>query len=215
MSSVAVLTGILLALLIGAASPGPSFVLVSRVSISASRSEGLAAAFGMGVGGAAFGALALLGLTALLLQVDWLYLILKLAGGGYLIFLGLRIWRGAPEPLTMPEPGRARRRGLLRAFSLAFFTQVSNPKTAIVYASIFAALLPASPPLWMLIALPPLIFCVEAGWYAAVALVFSARRPRAVYLASKGWIDRLAGTVMAALGLRLVIDGFKETVTVR
>ena len=210
MSSVAALTGILLALLIGAASPGPSFVVVSRISISTSRFEGLAAALGMGVGGALFGSLALLGLTALLLQVEWLYLTLKLAGGAYLIYLGVRIWRGASEPLAMPEAGRAGRSGPLRAFGLALLIQISNPKTAIVYASIFAALLPASPPFWMLIALPPLIFCVEAGWYATVALVFSSRRPRSLYLASKAWVDRLAGSVMAVLGLRLVFDGLKR-----
>lgn len=210
MSSVAALTGILLALLIGAASPGPSFIIVSRISIAASRSEGLAAALGMGVGSAVFGSLALLGLTALLLQVAWLYLILKFAGGAYLIYLGFRIWRAASEPLVLPETGRAGRRGLLHAFWLALLIQISNPKTAIVYASIFAALLPAAPPLWMLVALPPLIFCVEAGWYAIVALVFSSKRPRSLYLASKAWIDRLAGSVMAALGLRLVIDGLKR-----
>ncbi len=210
MSGVAALTGILLALLIGAASPGPSFITVSRISIAASRSEGLAVALGMGVGGAVFGSLALLGLTALLLQVAWLYLILKFAGGAYLIYLGVRIWRAASEPLVLPETGRAGRRGLLRAFWLALLIQISNPKTAIVYASIFAALLAAAPPLWMLVALPPLIFCVEAGWYATVALVFSASGPRSIYLASKAWIDRLAGSVMAALGLRLVIDGLER-----
>jgi len=55
-------------------------------------------------------------------------------------------------------------------------------------------------------ALPPLIFVIEAGWYAVVALAFSSERPRAAYLRSKFWIDRLAGAVMGALGVRLVVD---------
>jgi threonine/homoserine/homoserine lactone efflux protein len=94
----------------------------------------------------------------------------------------------------------------LRSFGIGLTTQISNPKTAIVYASIFAALLPASPPTWILLALPPAVFLVETGWYAIVAVAFSAGRPRAVYLRSKAWIDRLAATVIGALGIRLVMD---------
>lgn len=200
-----VFLSILGALLLGAMSPGPSFVLVSRLSIAASRRDGLAAAVGMGVGGAMFAGLALVGLTALLMQVAWLYLGLKIAGGAYLIYLGFRIWRGAREPLAVAA-GDAVSRNLPRSFAVALVTQLSNPKTAVVYGSIFAALLPPAPPLWMLLTLPPLIFCIEAGWYSAVALAFSAEKPRAAYLRSKTWVDRAAGAVMAALGIRLLIE---------
>jgi threonine efflux protein len=77
----------------------------------------------------------------------------------------------------------------------------------VIYGSIFAALLPAHPSLWMCLALPPLILLVEAGWYVVVALAFSSARPRAAYLRSKRWIDRVAGSVMGALGMRLIVDG--------
>jgi threonine/homoserine/homoserine lactone efflux protein len=205
MEHVPVFLSILGALLLGAMSPGPSFVMVSRLSIAASRRDGLAAAVGMGVGGAMFAGLALVGLTALLMQVAWLYLGLKIAGGAYLLYLGFRIWRGAREPLAIAT-GDAVSRNLPRSFAVALVTQLSNPKTAVVYGSIFAALLPPAPPLWMLLTLPPLIFCIEAGWYSAVALAFSAEKPRAAYLRSKTWVDRAAGAVMAALGIRLLIE---------
>lgn len=204
MSDTFALFSILGALLLGAISPGPSFVLVTQLSMRMSRRDGIAAALGMGLGGAIYGTLAVAGLTALLQQVDWLYLVLKLAGGAYLIYLGIGIWRGASAPLDVRvEVGRPAR---LPALVLALITQLSNPKTAVVYGSIFAALLPASPPLWLLLALPPLIFVVEAGWYLAVALVFSATVPRSAYLAGKRWIDRVTGAVMGALGARLIWD---------
>ncbi|MGD1879493.1 MAG: LysE family translocator [Kiloniellaceae bacterium] len=214
MTSLVILASILGTLLIGAASPGPTFVLVSRISISTSRIDGLAAALGVGVGGAIFATLAVFGLSALLLQVEWLHLLLKLAGGAYLIYLGIRIWRSAGQPISPPENARVQRSGLqrsgLRAFGIGLLTHLSNPKTAIVYASIFAALLPVSPPLWMLIALPPLVMAVETFWYTAVVLVFSARRPRSVYLAARIWIDRAAGAVMGALGAQLIVSAGRE-----
>jgi threonine/homoserine/homoserine lactone efflux protein len=206
MPTSAVLLAIVATLLVGAISPGPSFLLVSRISVVQSRAHGLAAAVGMGLGGTVFASLALLGLAALLSQIVWLDTILKLAGGTYLIWLGIRIWRGARDPLPSAETVSAQDRTLLRSAAFALLTQLSNPKTAVFYASIFAAMLPASPPVSLLIALPPLVFAVEAGWYAVVALGFSAPYPRKLYLRAKPWADRLAGTLMGLLGLRLVLD---------
>jgi len=202
------LLSIVAAIAVGAASPGPSFVLVARIAVADSRASGIAAAVGMGLGGVAFASLALLGLIALLTQVGWLYLALRLAGGAYLLYLAFRLWRGAGQPLAMDrEDGKTRGPG--RAFLLGLVTQLSNPKTAVVYAGIFAALLPAAPPLWLALLLPPLIFVVECGWYCIVATAFSASRPRAAYLCGKGWIDRLAGGVMGLLGLRLIAGSLR------
>lgn len=206
MSSLAALLAIVAALLIGAISPGPSFLLVSRISITQSRFHGLAAAIGMGAGGTVFASLALLGLAALLSQVEWLYVVLKSIGGVYLTWLGIRIWQGAKQPLPVADFAALESRSLLRSFSFAFLTQLSNPKTAVVYGSIFAAMLPVGPPDWLLVTLPPLVFVVETGWYAVVALAFSAAYPQALYFRGKVWVDRLAGTVMGLLGLRLILD---------
>lgn len=206
MELVAAILGILGALTIGVVSPGPSFVLVARVAAALSRRDGVAAAIGMGVGGVIFGGLALLGLQAALAQVGWLYIGLKLLGGLYLLYLAIMLWRGAAGPIVIPTASGRPVAGLARSFWLGLATQLSNPKTAVVYASVFAALLPAATPAWIFAVLPPLIFAIESGWYAVVALAFSADRPRAAYLRSKCRIDRIAGSVMGLLGLRLILD---------
>jgi threonine/homoserine/homoserine lactone efflux protein len=200
------LLGVLGALAIGVVSPGPSFIMVARTAVAQSRADGVAAALGMGVGGMLFGAAAIAGLAVVLTAVPWLYLALKLAGGAYLVYLGWRIFRSAAEPLAVDsadggEPSPTARG---RSFALGLLTQVSNPKTAIIYASVFAALLPPQLPLAAMLLLPLAVFVIEAGWYAIVALLLSARAPRAAYLRYKRWIDRAAGGVMAVLGLRLL-----------
>jgi threonine/homoserine/homoserine lactone efflux protein len=206
-SELATLLSILGVFMLGAMSPGPSFIVVSRIAVTGTRSDGVAAALGMGVGGFIFAVVAVAGLTALLMQVGWLSLVLRLAGGAYLIWLGINIWRGAAEPVavasdTPEQPGRPR-----KAFVRALLVQLSNPKTAIFYASMFAAMLPASPPHWMLVVLPVLLFCTEFVWYAVVAVAFSASKPRAAYLRTKLWIDRAASAVVGALGAKLVVEG--------
>ncbi|MDZ4361536.1 MAG: LysE family translocator [Variovorax sp.] len=207
------LLGIAGAMAVGAMSPGPSFVMVARTAV-ASRSDGLAAALGMGAGGLAFSIAALAGLQAAFLAVPGLYLAIKAFGGAYLIYLGFRIWRGARQPLaitpdTDASPRSQGRSG--RTFLLGLATQVSNPKTAVVYASIFAAFLPREVPLVLALAVPAVIFCIETGWYAIVALALSSAAPRAAYLRYKTWIDRAAGGVMGLLGLRLVWSAVRGT----
>ncbi|MBB4480960.1 LysE family translocator [Rhizobium etli] len=206
MSSQGVFISIMAALVVGAMSPGPSFVIVSRIAISRSRLDGLAAALGMGAGGVVFAVLALAGLTALLSQFEWLYILLKVAGGAYLVYIAINIWKGAGRPLEVSDAVHDRR-APMRSFTTALLTQLSNPKTIIVYASLFAALLPRTVPLDLIFALPLGVFAVEAGWYSIVALAFSARHPRRLYLHAKGWIDRAAGAVMGGLGLRLILSG--------
>lgn len=203
----AAILSVVVALALGTISPGPSFLMVARTALAVSRKNGLAAAVGMGVGGVVFSGIALLGLIAFLAAVPWLFLALKVAGGGYLVYLGYHIWRGASEPLTTGDallPSQPSRAG--RSFVLGLTTQLSNPKTAVVYASVFASLLPRDVPQWAVVALPVLIFAIETTWYSLVAIVLSAPAPRVRYLALKKWIDRTAGTILALLGVKLIFE---------
>lgn len=197
------LLGVLAALTVGVISPGPSFVMVARMAVATSRAQALAAALGMGVGGVLFGAAALLGLHAVFQAVPWLYLGLKLAGGAYLCYLGVLIFRSAKQALLVSSSNDAAP-SAQRAFWLGLTTQVSNPKTAVVYASVFAAFLPQNFSVAFGVVLLAMVLCIETGWYALVALVLSAGTPQKIYLAYKALLDRTAGLVMVSLGLKLV-----------
>ena len=199
------LFAILGALLLGAVSPGPSFVFVVRTAVAQSRTEGLAAALGMGVGAMLYGALAVLGLRTLMQDGGLLFMALKVAGGLYLIYLAWKIWSHAADPITVEATGAAAVNPG-RAFALGLLTQLSNTKIVAVFGAVFAALLPANPETWLYWALPPLIFLQETLWYAIVALAFSSSRPRALYLGAKLWVDRAAAAFVGVLGARLVIE---------
>ncbi len=197
------LVGIMGALAIGVVSPGPSFVMVVREAISSSRSQAIGAALGMGAGGASFGAAALLGLQGILHAVPSLYVMLKVLGGLYLCYLGVLIFRSAAQTLPV-QAGGHQGKNARRSFWLGLTTQVSNPKTAVVYASVFAAFLPQNFSHGFAVMLLILVFVVEAGWYSLVALVLSSAAAQSAYLSYKAWVDRAAGMVMFGLGLKLV-----------
>ena len=152
-----------------------------------------------------FACLALLGLNGLLLTVPSLYLALKIAGGLYLAYLGIRIWRGARQPLAVTSGAiDSPTHSMSKSFALALTTQISNPKAAIIYGSVFAAFLPAAPSIAFNVSVAAVVFLIETGWYSLVAVALSSHRPRQVYLRYKTWLDRAAGGVMMALSVKLV-----------
>ena len=197
---------ILGSLLAGAVSPGPSFLLVAKTAMGHSRQNGVAAAMGMGAGSVLFSALALMGLSVVFTRIPVLYFSLKITGGAYLICLAYQIWTGAGKGVVLSGKHTRRPPTPAGSFFTGLGTQLSNPKTALVYAGIFAALLPAKPPPLIYFILPPLIFTVEAGWYTFVALMLSSAMPRAAYLSGKSLFDRIAAAAMAGLGLKLISD---------
>ena len=134
------LGAVLGALAVGVISPGPSFVMVAKETVSLSRANGLAAALGMGLA-----------------------------------------------------------------------TQLSNPKTAVVYASVFAAFLPSHLSTHLAAALVVVIFVLETSWYAVVATLLSTAAPRRAYARCKAFVDRAAAIVMLGLGVKLIASAHRAS----
>lgn len=197
-------------LVMGVMSPGPSFIYVARNAVVHSRLHGLVTALGTGVGAATFSLMAMLGLQQVLNAVPELFIAMKVFGGVYLIWLAVKIFRTASQPLTLSVNPNSESKSLCKTFRDGLFTQLSNPKTAIVFASIFTALLPADIPTGYYYVIPAMSFIIDAGWYSFVALLLSAERPRRVYLRIKSQVDRVSATILSFLGFKLIISSFSK-----
>ncbi|KMV71264.1 threonine transporter [bacteria symbiont BFo1 of Frankliniella occidentalis] len=92
-----------------------------------------------------------------------------------------------------------------KAFMTGVFTQISNPHTALVFASIFSAALSKNIQPVMYIILPTMAFVIDVLWYAVVAWLLSTDGPRQAYIKYRKFIDKLSGGVMAFLGIRLLL----------
>ena len=190
--------------LMAVASPGPSFVLVAQTAVGSGRRAGLLAAFAMMLGAVAWATAALYGLQALFARFAWLYLVMRIGGGLYLLYLAVMLWRHASEPL--PEPGTAAvQTGALQGFMRALLLQLSNPKVMVFFGSIFLAVLPAQPSAAMQAATLAIVAFNEFTWYVLITLLFSGGPARAFYRRAKFWLDRTMGGALALLGLRLAL----------
>lgn len=192
--------------LLAAISPGQSFVLISKLALSNPRPVALSAVMGLGLGTIIWSSAAILGVAILLETAAWAYTAFKIAGGLYLVWLAVMLWRHAPEPLEL-DGAKVKLITPWRAFTLGSVTQLANPKVVVFFGSIFVALLSAHAPGWVYVTAVIIVFLNEIGWYSVVALLFSSARPRAAYMRAKTWIDRLMAGFLALIGVRLIAEG--------
>jgi len=188
--------------LLAVMSPGPSFLITARTAIARSRADGIKVALGLGAGSVVWSGAALLVLNFLFRQFHWLFIGMKVAGALYLLWIAWQIFWHAADPVEMNE-GATNENGnnpLLRGF----LVQISNPKVAVFFGSIFVAMLPNEMPDWMIAALLAIVTMNEILWYSLVSLFFGSSPARRFYLVAKRWIDRVTGAFLGLLGLRLL-----------
>jgi len=187
------------------ASPGPAFLAVSRTAISSSRAAGVVAAGGMATGALIWAVATLFGLDMLFANAPWLYDAMRLGGAAYLIYLGIGMLRGAWRGDRMTSNGAAPAASH-RTFLRSLGVQLSNPKAAVFFGSIFVALLPVAAPLWVKGAALAILGINEFGFYALVAVVLSTPRAQRIYGNAKRTLDALFGGFLTALGMKLALS---------
>ncbi len=189
-------------------SPGQSFIVVSRTALGSGRPAGIAAALGMGAGILPWAIGAMLGLAVVFAQLPWLYAALKILGGLYLIYVAVRVWQHASDAVAVS--GGEAVMSAPAAFRHGFLAQLANPKVAMFYGSIFVAILPPSPPGWLIGVIFAILLVNEIGWFALVAIFFSSERPRRAYLTVKPVVDRVMAVLLGLLGAKLIEGAVRD-----
>ena len=203
MEQVVTLAGIALALLLVAMSPGPAFIVVSQKAVESSSDAGVITALGVSVGSVVWVMLVIFGIAFVLEQAAWLYVVLRLIGGAYLVYLGVQLWRGARKPMTEEPCDEGMGHTLWRTFWRAILIQLLNPKAAVFFGSVFLTMLSPDAPAWVQGVALGMVFVIEFGWYLVVATTLSSKPARRVYARAKIWVERVAGAWLALVGLKL------------
>ncbi|GAA3873368.1 LysE family translocator [Celeribacter arenosi] len=191
--------------LAAAMSPGPAVLLAARTALNQGMRRGVFLAIGIGLGVCVWALAALLGLATLFKVAPELLTALKFFGAAYLAYLAYKLWKHAPEPLDNTVADATATRTDIGLIWLGTLTQLSNPKPAIFFGTIFLTFLPANIPLWGYAAVLGIVFVNDCGWNVIVARIFSFERTRRGYLNLKSIIDRVFGGLLAALSAKLVL----------
>lgn len=198
------LAALALANLVGIISPGPAFLMVTRAAAGRSRGAALGLSLGVAMAAATWAAMACFGIALLMAHFAPAYRAIQLAGGLYLIWLGIGAWRTPhPQAQTTTAP-QDRHRGIVRSVLVGAGLSLGNPKIVIFFTSIFATLLPAHAPLWVRITAIAIVGLQEVLWYSMVAFLFSRPRVQAAYRRIGTWVERGVGTMLIGFGARIL-----------
>ena len=186
--------------------PGQDMILVMSRSIAQGSAAGIATAAGVSTGLLGHTLLAGFGLGSILLASETLFVVLKLVGAAYLVYLGVRLLLTKPATLELAGEGAA---PLRRLWVQGALSNLSNPKIAIFYFAFlpqFVAPDTAHPTGLLLMlgaAFSALTFLVKGpvGWFAGALSAWLRARPRVLV-----GMHRTSGAVLVALGVRLAFE---------
>lgn len=181
-----------------AAPVGPIGVLCIRRTLAEGRAAGLVSGLGAASADAVYGTVAGLGLTFiadfLASQQGWL----RLIGGAFLCYLGIKTLLAKPAEQAAPAQGK----GLAGAYVSTFLLTLTNPMTVLSFAAIFAGLgLASSTRSYGTAAVVVLgVFLGSALWWLILSGVVGAFRAR-VDAKTLRWVNRISGVITMGFGL--------------
>ncbi len=186
-----------------AAPVGPIGVLCIRRTLADGRAAGLASGLGAATADLVYGAVAVMGLTALTQTLAGVSFWTRLLGGLFLCYLGLRTLREQPAE----RPAAVRGRGLLGAYSATLLLTLTNPATIMSFAAVFAGLGAGSdavgPGAGLLLVAG--VFAGSALWWLGLSWAVGALRGRITPVALRR-VNVLAGLVILGFGVAALVS---------
>jgi threonine efflux protein len=181
--------------------PGPNTLVVSNLAATGSRRTAICAALGVTVVAGIWSTLAALGINAIFTAHQILRMIVQIAGGCYLLYLGLLFWRTS----AMGSKSSQLQLSPFAAFRMGFLTNFMNPKSVLFFSSVFATAIPSNPSDTLVASVIAMAIVNAFVWHMMLAMAFSHRRVQAAYARGRRTIGRTAGVLVGAFGLRLLI----------
>ena len=207
MPSTELLTTFAMASLLLSLSPGPSNLYIMARSLSQGRNAGVAAAGGLAIGSLIYVLATALGLAAIFKYSPLAYTLLKLAGAGYLVILGIQTLRN--KPMSPDNPVRMEPWSVTRIFRQSVVVELTNPKTALFFLAFLPQFVrPEAGSVTSQLLVLGLVYALIA--LCCDLLVASLSDKLGNWLSHHAsfplWQDRFSGSLLLGLGIFIAAD---------
>jgi threonine/homoserine/homoserine lactone efflux protein len=181
-----------------AAPVGPIGVLTIKRTLAEGRISGFVTGMGAACADTVYGAVAGFGLIAVSSFLISQEFVIKLIGGLFLIYLGVRSFLSKPAT----EEAAVASKGLLNNFISTFFLTLTNPSTILSFIAIFAGLglASSSADYFSSTAIVFGVFIGSALWWFILSFIVSFFRHK-ITPDRLLWVNRLSGVVLCSFGL--------------
>ena len=194
---------ILAAALVASGTPGPANVAIAGTSLNAGRRLGLALASGVTTGSLFWSVAAASGLSALMLANAWVVEVIRYAGVGYLLYLGLKSAKSALTPhqplltgVAVSSPKRAYAKGLA--------IHLTNPKAIFFFGSVYSLGVPPTATFGEIATVVIAVGIQSALIFHFYALLFSSAPIARGYVKARRWFEAVFAAAFVLLGLKIL-----------
>lgn len=201
------LPGILMAyaaFILGIFSPGPNILAVIGTSMALGRRRGSFLALGVATGSFCWAMLTVAGLSSLLAAYAEALIVIKIAGGCYLLWLGFKALRSAASRQDMIPQADDRGEGDFRYWLRGLTVQMTNPKAALSWIAVVSLGFHPDAPWWVAAMIVTGTTLMSVAMHLAYALAFSTARMVRWYRAARRWIQAALGLFFCFAGVRLL-----------
>jgi len=187
-----------------AAPVGPIGILCVQRTLAAGRFYGFVSGLGAATADAFYGLVAGFGLTFVSDFMVAHQIWIRLVGGAFLIYLGVRSFFSKP---SANRGGQPRTPGPGRAFGSTLLLTLANPMTVIAFAAIFAGLGLVSEGANYLCAalLVSGVFLGSALWWLVLSGMAGMLRDKISHSGLR-WVNRFAGIVITSFALLVILS---------
>lgn len=186
--------------------PGPATLLTMARAASSGTRVGIATGAGIAAGDVVHTTMSIVGLSAIIATSALLFSVVKYAGAGFLIYLGIRAML---DKTPIEVNGGAPAISAARAFRQAVLTEVLNPKTALFFLAFLPQFVrPEHGSTTLQLALLGAVF-VLLGLLSTVVFAVGAGRLGNLlrrHPAVVKWQGKVVGTIYCAVGVRLALQ---------
>jgi len=191
--------------LLAAASPGPDFVLVSQQTICNGKKAGLLSSIGIALGLSIHILYSAFGLAAIIANSTTALWAIKLLGGSYLIYLGIKGLRARSNIQPINNSRHiAPQRSAIKIIGLGFLCNALNPKAPIYFVSLFTIVISADTSTAHLAIYGIWMMAIQFAWFSLVTALLSTQKVASKLQSTGHIIDRIAGGAMLLLGLKVI-----------
>lgn len=191
-------------------SPGPNLIAIAGAAMGQSRKAAIMVAIGIATGAAIWVTLVALGIGRLIEAHPHSVTALKLVGGSYLLWLGLKAlraaWRGSEVMLSGDSSSASTRKAWMKGLLVV----MTNPKVALGWAAIASFLFGSGLSTWQVVAFAPLASLSAVAVYGGYALLLSTGGVVQTYRRFWRIIEGVFGSMFGAMGASLVVAGIRD-----
>lgn len=195
-----------LIILLGAMSPGPDFIIVTKNSLQGSRYLGILTSLGVCVALSIHVLYSSLGLAFLLHESKVAYLIVKMSGAAYLCYLGIQMIRQRNTPVSQENSKPSVQLTPGRAFASGFLTNLLNPKASLFIIGLFTQVVQPGTSSVGITVIGLEIVLITVVWFSLLSTILTHEKIRGQFNKFQSHLNLVMGVLLIGFAFKLALS---------